>query len=887
MNQEVELSVIIPVYNAEPYLSVCIDSVLAQDVSLEVICVDDCSTDNSLQICKEYERRDSRVRVVHNTCNFYAGTCRNIGLCQATGRYIHFLDADDKVVPGAYRKFCDMADADNLDVLRGTAKAFDHKTGEFIRGTYYEQANITGPVAERAVDFYDDYKNVIRLAEVPWTGICRRSFVAENRIFFNTLRCANDVSFFYDMMIHAHRIRFIREDIVFHRVNNANSLMGIRSRHYECVLECYRIVAHNIASQPKPVRKAIMSRLMGSMPNWTEKALAAIGSTATVERLLSDFISELDLSIWDGAHEKSPWCRHILSIIGPAPFKRGCGDAAAMESIDYRIGRVVTWPARKARGGVKCLRENGLKYTIKHIAEKVLRKINVFSLFSVVIALLLGMGFLANNKPVRRAFAAAHSWKETIAEVHARMAMQFRGKNEWIDCNGFLMRLMGRRFSNDVLKYRGGLLEDAKHKSVQIDGTVSQIMQWDSLLKSWGGRYILVLAPCKIDRALEMLPPGCDPKEQNAYESVDKLHELLSQREIPMLDLSFGLTDNLEATEKNFYRTDHHWRYEAAFSKFPEVARKIAALAGHDLPEDLPQFDMDNWQAISFKNDFLGSRGRRTGAGFAGKDDFTYFVPKFDTDIDFTFWSKTPVHRSGSFCDSILNRTRTARNLDTYGASRYAVYIGGGNYPISIKSKLAPCKMRLMVIKDSYALPMLGYLSTVFSHIEVIDPRGYTDSIAEFVKDFKPDVMMSLVNMKALKAEKFFAFDSADTQDGVASSISLGTVSKLESMSKYGYVRAECTMKPGVRYRLRTGPVELSGADDLNVADVCLYDGASKKRINVHSFRGGVPCSSWCFTVPPNVHKPQLLFYAGRVGDSLGKSAVYRDVVLEELNGGE
>lgn len=510
----------------------------------------------------------------------------------------------------------------------------------------------------------------------------------------------------------------------------------------------------------------------------------------------------------------------------------------------------------------------------------------LFQALSGLIALLLIIGFAANNQSVRLSFDATGSWREFVASVHAGMPKGCANKNRWIDLNGLLMRLMGRRLSNETLKYRGGILEKEQHPKVGVVGFASKLAQWDSLLRSWGGRYMLVLAPDKLDRALEMLPPGVDPQKHNRYESFDELQRLLSQKGIPMIDLSFGLADDLESVKRNFYCTDHHWRYEAAFSKFPEVARKIAALAGLDLPEDLPQFDINNWQAITFENDFLGSYGRRTGVGFAGKDDFTYFIPKFETDIDFYYLPKRPIHRHGSFRDSIIDPTKTVSCLDPYEASRYHVYIGGGHWPISIKSKMAPCKMRLMVIKDSYALPMLGYLSTVFSHIEVIDPRGYTDSIVEFVKDFRPDVMVTLVHGKAL-SRTFFVFDPAVQAGSVVDSVRLGTISKLESTSNNSFVKAKCRLNPGTCYRLRMGMVELSGAGDLYAADVCLYDVASKKQIAVHAFRSGLFSAAWSFAVPTDAQKPQLLFYAGRQGACLGKSAVYRDVVLEELKGGK
>lgn len=174
----------------------------------------------------------------------------------------------------------------------------------------------------------------------------------------------------------------------------------------------------------------------------------------------------------------------------------------------------------------------------------------LFRALSGLIALLLGIGFVVNHKSVCASFSAAGSWKEFTAAVHAKMPAECEGKNSWIDLNGHLMRLMGRRLSNSTLKYRGGLLGEGEHRKVEADGIVSNLVQWDSLVKSWGGRYMFVLAPCKLDRALEMLPPGCRPQTHTTYQSVDELHKLLSQKGVPMLDLSFGLASNLEAVEK-------------------------------------------------------------------------------------------------------------------------------------------------------------------------------------------------------------------------------------------------------------------------------------------------------------------------------------------------
>lgn len=95
MTQDSLISIIIPVYNAENYIKDTIESILAQDYSnFEVILVNDCSTDNSVEIIDSY-REDSRIRLINNSRNCGAAESRNVGICQAKGDYIAFIDSDD------------------------------------------------------------------------------------------------------------------------------------------------------------------------------------------------------------------------------------------------------------------------------------------------------------------------------------------------------------------------------------------------------------------------------------------------------------------------------------------------------------------------------------------------------------------------------------------------------------------------------------------------------------------------------------------------------------------------------------------------------------------------------------------------------------------------
>ena len=109
-------SVILPAYNAAPYLPRCLDSLLAQTAdSFELIVIDDGSTDGTGDICDAWAARDARIRVIH-TENRGVSAARNRGLGEATGEFILFCDADDTVAPDWIRKLCDRGASDSADM---------------------------------------------------------------------------------------------------------------------------------------------------------------------------------------------------------------------------------------------------------------------------------------------------------------------------------------------------------------------------------------------------------------------------------------------------------------------------------------------------------------------------------------------------------------------------------------------------------------------------------------------------------------------------------------------------------------------------------------------------------------------------------------------------
>lgn len=114
-----KVSIIIPIYNVKPYLRKCLDSVINQTLeNIEIICVNDCSPDNSLAIVKEYAKNDDRIKIIDFKKNQGVSIARNKGLDIAQGEYIGFMDADDYVDLDFYEKLYNIAKSENSDIAK-------------------------------------------------------------------------------------------------------------------------------------------------------------------------------------------------------------------------------------------------------------------------------------------------------------------------------------------------------------------------------------------------------------------------------------------------------------------------------------------------------------------------------------------------------------------------------------------------------------------------------------------------------------------------------------------------------------------------------------------------------------------------------------------------
>ena len=177
-----EISVIIPVFNTEQYLDRCLDSVLGQTFEdLEVICVDDVSTDGSAALIARRAGKDSRVRYLRQEVNAGPGKARNRGIEAATGNYVYFLDSDDWIEPDFLSRMWSMAAETGRDVIINSSfvKEYDG-TGKKEYGTRFG-------FLEEEPRAYDTATVLLLFPPVLWARLYRRSYLEDNNIRFPDL----------------------------------------------------------------------------------------------------------------------------------------------------------------------------------------------------------------------------------------------------------------------------------------------------------------------------------------------------------------------------------------------------------------------------------------------------------------------------------------------------------------------------------------------------------------------------------------------------------------------------------------------------------------------------------------------------------------------------
>ena len=227
--QDPKISVIMPVYNAEKFLKESLDGLSRQTLrDFEIICVDDGSADQSPAILREYAQKDERF-VLLSQDHQYAGAARNLGIRNARGKYLIFLDADDHFKPELLETVWTQAEKTGAEICVFPAEKFDHQTGvTFAWPLTCDPSRYPREVFSKA----DDPDGIFSFTNpAPWNKLFLRSFILDNSLTFPTTSSQEDLPFVMSAIAVTSRITTVDKVLLQYRVNNNASLTGAQEKN--------------------------------------------------------------------------------------------------------------------------------------------------------------------------------------------------------------------------------------------------------------------------------------------------------------------------------------------------------------------------------------------------------------------------------------------------------------------------------------------------------------------------------------------------------------------------------------------------------------------------------------------------------------------------------
>lgn len=222
-----------PVYKAEKFLENCLDSILAQTFTdFEIICIDDGNIDSGPKILAKYAARDSRIKIITNKKNLGVSAARNSGLKSATGKYIHFMDADDFLDSDYYEKMYENITRMHADMA---CSGFSSNT-KFTSGIKYKHQILLKTIKQKVKK-----TNVLTDGYI-WRYLFKKSFLNGNNLFFDTsLISQEDIVFLLQCFEISNEV-IIVPNVLYHYVLNTDSALNRRdAAHYKKLKENYKL----------------------------------------------------------------------------------------------------------------------------------------------------------------------------------------------------------------------------------------------------------------------------------------------------------------------------------------------------------------------------------------------------------------------------------------------------------------------------------------------------------------------------------------------------------------------------------------------------------------------------------------------------------------------
>lgn len=314
-----KVSVIVPVYNAEQYLRQCLESIKWQTLKdIEILCINDGSTDSSLQILNEYAKGDSRFYIINQENGGY-GKAMNAGLRKAKGEYIAIIESDDFAEDSMLETLYDLAAIDELDIVKSNYYEYTDSYGskntfvEALYGCPYDQ--IFNPI---------DNINVFFAAQAIWSALYKRTFLLDNCIYFNETPGASyqDTAFVFKSWVAADKALLTRRAFLHYRVDNLGASVKAEDKVL-CVCDEYKEIETYILKFPD--RSHILSPLVCALKfrtySWNYERIHSMHKEWFWEEFRKEFLDAQEKGKIDYRYWQESSIKNLEALLRNEPEK--------------------------------------------------------------------------------------------------------------------------------------------------------------------------------------------------------------------------------------------------------------------------------------------------------------------------------------------------------------------------------------------------------------------------------------------------------------------------------------------------------------------------------------------------------------------------------------
>jgi len=280
-----KISIIVPVYNVERYLEQCLDSIITQTLwEIEIICVDDGSTDSSSQILDDYAQQDARIKVIHKKNTGY-GNSMNIGLDMASGEFIGIVESDDFASADMFEVLYNIAHDNGVEVVKSNFYEFSSEKTEFLEVLHKCSYNTVFCPRQNYEVFY--------APPSIWSGIYKRKYLIENKIKFTETPGASyqDTSFIFKVWACAQKVIMTKEAYIHYRIDNSNSSVNSSSKIYSVCdeYESSEKYINDYLIENREMLMTLLNALKYQTYMWNYERLAAEFQYSFFETMVKEF----------------------------------------------------------------------------------------------------------------------------------------------------------------------------------------------------------------------------------------------------------------------------------------------------------------------------------------------------------------------------------------------------------------------------------------------------------------------------------------------------------------------------------------------------------------------------------------------------------------------